>query len=146
MRNLYGPDKPAPDFKHCLEDPEKEKLSSKTTFHDEDLGDKRHSFEEKNIELTGCEVTTMFHNNKIYFVLTGYEKGVPFIDGSCAQGKQILRIYRMGKGPLERPNILMIDEVLNNTKFDYTNYRNYNPILKHGKSIYYWKIHNDRAT
>jgi len=48
----------------------------------------------------------------------------------------------MEKGPKEKPNILMIDEVLNNTTFQYTNYKNYNPILKHGKSIYYWKIDN----
>ena len=52
----------------------------------------------------------------------------------------------MGKGPKEKPNILMIDEVLNNTSFQYTNYKNYNPILKHGKSIYYWKIKNDPAS
>ena len=72
MRNLYGPDKPEPDFKHCREDQEGVKLSSETKFHDEDLNEIRHKFEEKNIELTGCEVTTMFHNKKIYFVLTGY--------------------------------------------------------------------------
>ena len=39
-----------------------------------------------------------------------------------------------------KPDEIVLDQVLNNVDFDYTPYRNYNPILKNGKKIYYYTI------
>ena len=48
----------------------------------------------------------------------------------------------MEKGIDKLPNMILLNEVLNNQKFEYTNYKNYLPVYKKGLSIYYFKINN----
>jgi len=46
------------------------------------------------------------------------------------------------------PCKIILEKVLNNVKYDYTNFKNYNPVLKSGQSVYYYMIKNkyDHAT
>jgi hypothetical protein len=40
------------------------------------------------------------------------------------------------------PEILIFDDVLNNTNFSYSYFKNYNPILIHNLNVYYYNVSN----
>jgi hypothetical protein len=46
------------------------------------------------------------------------------------------------KLPAAKPVLV---EELNNTKFDYCNFKNYSPYLMHQGAVYYYKIENNRS-
>mgnify|MGYP006091256141 CR=1 FL=1 len=103
-------------------------------------------------ELVDCSITVLFHERITYFVVTGYQKGYKFNEWTHAQGRSVLRIYKMDpdikkskRGNDEGwvlPEILILDEVLNNIAFKYSPFKNYNPILIHNMNIYFYKISN----
>ena len=144
MRNLYGKDRLEPDFQHTKESRAKQELRMHKNINKLECPKV-----EDEIEIVGCQITTHFYNNNIYYVLVGYERGCGFADGTRAQGRSFLRIYKMKPeeeegDTLETPDELLLYTILNDKEFDYANYKNYIPVLKHGLSIYYHKIRYDK--
>ena len=94
-------------------------------------------------KIIDAQCTTFFIREKIFFVLVGFEEGYKFNDGTSAQGKALLQVYKMNP-KTNVPDILILNEELNNITFDYCNFKNYCPYLKHQDNIFYFKIENDR--
>jgi hypothetical protein len=54
-------------------------------------------------------------------------------------------IKKSDRGNLEGhilPEVLILDEVLNNVDFEYTGFKNHNPILINDMTVYYYKVSN----
>jgi|TARA_B110001450_G_C17325671_1_gene361278 hypothetical protein len=85
-------------------------------------------------------------------VVVGYQKGYAYNDWTYAQGRTILRIYQMDptieltqrgneNGDI-LPEVLILDEVLNNVDFRYTGFKNHNPVMINDMCVYYYKVSN----
>ena len=106
------------------------------TFKDQDVFMVKRAKEETKVQLVDCQLTTVFFKAKTYFILAGYQQGYKFNDGTYAQGRTVIRIYKMDPAKKDEkgevlPDELLLDRPLNNINFKYNYFKNYCPILKH---------------
>lgn len=91
--------------------------------------------------MVDCKITTHNIDKETVFVITGFEKGMKMHDGFYAQGRCILRVYRLEEG--DKPLKLMHSRVLTDFKFNYLNLKNTKPLAYNGDNVYYFVFENN---
>lgn len=92
--------------------------------------------------MVDSEIQTHIVETATYFVVTGFQKGIRMVNQYSAQGKAVLKIFKLKADGSGLENIHSIE--MNNENFKYINYKNFKPTSTNGNSVYYVVVNNQR--